>query len=92
MQLIPQTAKRFGVRDIHNPVQNLHGGMAYLRWLLAYFKGNLEYALAGYNAGEGAVKRYRGIPPYRETKDYVRKVIRTYGRRTHPEIAMKFSE
>jgi soluble lytic murein transglycosylase-like protein len=92
MQLIPQTAKRFGVRDIHNPVQNLHGGMAYLRWLLAYFKGNLEYALAGYNAGEGAVKRYRGIPPYRETRNYVRKVIRTYGRNTHPEIAMKLSE
>jgi len=92
MQLIPQTAKRFGVKDINNPVQNLHGGMAYLRWLLAYFRGNLEHALAGYNAGEGAVLKYQGIPPYRETRNYVRKVIRTYGRKTHPEIAMKFSE
>lgn len=92
MQLIPQTAKRFGVRDIHHPVQNLHGGMAYLRWLLAYFKGNLKHALAGYNAGEGAVDRYRGIPPYRETQDYVRKVIRTYGRNTHPEIALKLPD
>jgi soluble lytic murein transglycosylase-like protein len=92
MQLIPQTAKRFGVRDIYDPVQNLHGGMAYLRWLLAYFNGNLEHALAGYNAGEGAVIKYQGIPPYRETRNYVRKVIRTYGRKTHPDIAMKLSE
>jgi hypothetical protein len=92
MQLIPQTAKRFGVRDIHHPVQNLHGGMAYLRWLLAYFKGNLEHALAGYNAGEGAVRKYQGIPPYRETRDYVRKVIRIYGRNTHPEIALTLPE
>ena len=92
MQLIPQTAKRFGVKDIKHPVQNLHGGMAYLRWLLAYFNGNLEHALAGYNAGEGAVMKYQGLPPYRETRNYVRKVIRTYGRKTHPDIAMKLSE
>jgi soluble lytic murein transglycosylase-like protein len=91
MQLIPATARRFGVRNINDPAQNLHGGMAYLRWLLAYFKGNLEHALAGYNAGEGAVMKYRGIPPYRETRHYVRKVIRTYGRKTHPDIAMKLS-
>ena len=92
MQLIPQTARRFGVRDVNHPVQNLHGGMAYLRWLLAYFKGNLEHALAGYNAGEGAVMKYQGIPPFRETRNYVRKVIRTYGSKTHPEIAMRLSE
>ena len=60
MQLIPDTAARFGVRDITHPVQNLHGGMAYLRWLLAYFRGDLQLALAGYNAGEGAVEKYRG--------------------------------
>jgi soluble lytic murein transglycosylase-like protein len=84
MQLIPQTAARFGVRDVYNPVQNLHGGMAYLRWLLDRFDGDLGLALAGYNAGEGAVDEYTGIPPYPETRSYVRKVIRTYGRPTAP--------
>jgi len=86
MQLIPDTAARFGVRDSTNPVQNLHGGMSYLRWLLAYFQGNLRFALAGYNAGEGAVEKYLGIPPYPETRSYVRKVIRRYGRTTHPRV------
>jgi len=86
MQLIPSTAARFGVRDITNPVQNLHGGMAYLRWLLAFFRGDLQLALAGYNAGERAVEKYLGIPPYRETQAYVRKVIRAYGRRNHPRV------
>ena len=86
MQLIPDTASRFGVEDITHPVQNLHGGMAYLRWLLAYFRGDLRLALAGYNAGEGAVEKYRGIPPYRETRHYVRKVMRSYGRKSHPRV------
>lgn len=86
MQLIPDTAARFGVRDITHPVQNLHGGMAYLRWLLAYFQGDLRLALAGYNAGEGAVEKYLGIPPYAETRNYVRKVLRAYGRTSHPRV------
>ena len=86
MQLIPSTAARFGVRDVTNPVQNLHGGMAYLRWLLAFFQGDLQLALAGYNAGERAVEKYLGMPPYRETQAYVRKVIRAYGRRNHPPV------
>jgi len=86
MQLMPPTAARFGVRDITNPVQNLHGGMAYLRWLLAFFRGDLQLALAGYNAGERAVEKYLGIPPYRETQAYVRKVIRAYGRPNHPPV------
>jgi soluble lytic murein transglycosylase-like protein len=86
MQLIPQTAARFGVKDVSNPVQNLHGGMAYLRWLLDRFDGDLRLALAGYNAGEGAVDEYMGIPPYPETRNYVRKVIGTYGRPTHPAV------
>ncbi|MCP4042024.1 MAG: transglycosylase SLT domain-containing protein, partial [Gammaproteobacteria bacterium] len=77
MQLIPATAKRFGVKDILDPLDNLRGGMAYLQWLLNYFDGNVTYALAGYNAGERAVERYGGIPPYSETRAYVRQVQRT---------------
>ena len=74
MQLIPATAKRFGVKNVWDPVQNLKGGMAYLEWLMKYFKGEVELVLAGYNAGENAVDRYNGIPPYAETKGYVKRV------------------
>ena len=74
MQLIPATAERFGVRNAWDPQQNLRGGMAYLRWLLDRFEGDVALALAGYNAGEGAVQQYRGVPPYAETRDYVRRV------------------
>ena len=58
MQLIPETAARFGVRDTTNPMQNLHGGMAYMRWLLSFFQGDLKLSLAAYNAGERAVEKY----------------------------------
>lgn len=74
MQLIPETAERFGVRDAWDPEQNLRGGMAYLRWWLDHFQGNLTLALAGYNADEGAVQRDQGVPPFGETQDYVRRV------------------
>jgi soluble lytic murein transglycosylase-like protein len=84
MQLMPDTAQRFGVRDPYDPVQNLHGGMSYLRWLLALFEGDVALALAGYNAGEQAVARHAGIPPYPETQDYVVKVSRVYPRAQHP--------
>lgn len=84
MQLIPATAKRFGVRDAMDPVDNLRGGMSYLRWLLTHFKGDVTLALAAYNAGEGAVKRYGGVPPYRETRNYVRKIRRLYPAKKHP--------
>lgn len=87
MQLIPATAERFGVKNTMDPVQNLRGGMAYLRWLLIHFEGDLKLALAGYNAGENAVKRYQGIPPYAETKAYVAAVIRHYGSDDHPPLA-----
>jgi len=73
MQLIPATAKRFGVQDSFDPEQNVSGGMSYLRWLLDRFGGNLELTLAAYNAGENAVDRYAGVPPYPETRDYLRK-------------------
>lgn len=76
MQLIPETAQRFGVRDVWDPVDNIRGGMAYLRWLLDHFEGDVTLALAGYNAGENAVARHRGVPPYAETRAYVRKILR----------------
>ena len=85
MQLIPDTAARFKVRRITDPVQNIRGGMAYLRWLLAYFEGDLTLVLAAYNAGEKAVERYRGVPPYAETRHYVRRILGTMGgQRSHP--------
>lgn len=78
MQLIPATARRFNVKDPFEPVQNLRGGMAYLRWLLEHFNGDLKLTLAGYNAGEGAVARHGGVPPYAETRAYVRRILTRY--------------
>ena len=83
MQLIPETAARFGVRNILDPMENLKGGMAYLQWLLAYFEGNVALVLAGYNAGEHAVEKYQGIPPYTETINYVKKITNTYRNPRH---------
>jgi soluble lytic murein transglycosylase-like protein len=84
MQLIPETAERFGVKQVFNPVENIKGGLAYLRWLLAFFQGDVPLVLAAYNAGERAVEKYRGIPPYPETRNYVRKITGIYKRPTHP--------
>ena len=75
MQLMPATARRFGVAEAFQPQQNIFGGVRYLKWLLDKFGGNQSLAAAGYNAGENAVVRYGGIPPYRETQQYVRKVM-----------------
>jgi soluble lytic murein transglycosylase-like protein len=75
MQLIPATAARFGVADVFDPPQNIRGGVAYLDWLLREFDGDVVLALAGYNAGEGAVRRNGGVPPFAETRDYVPKVL-----------------
>lgn len=75
MQLMPATAERFGVVDRNDPTQNIAGGVAYLDWLLDHFDGDPILALAGYNAGEGAVRRNEGVPPYPETRGYVPKVL-----------------
>ena len=87
MQLIPVTAERFGVKNAYNPVENLKGGIAYLQWLLAYFQGDVALVLAAYNAGEEAVEKYRGIPPYKETRKYVKRITRAYKKKIHPYIA-----
>ncbi|MEM7643280.1 MAG: lytic transglycosylase domain-containing protein [Pseudomonadota bacterium] len=75
MQLIPATAERFGVTDMRDPSQNIAGGVAYLNWLMGEFDNDPVLALAGYNAGEGAVRRHEGVPPYGETRAYVPKVL-----------------
>ena len=74
MQLMPATARRFGVADSYNAAQNIQGGVQYLAWLLKRFNGDLRLAAAGYNAGEGAVDKYGGVPPYSETRRYVDRV------------------
>jgi hypothetical protein len=78
MQLMPATAADLGVADSLDPEQNLEGGARYLEWLMAVFSGDLEKVLAGYNAGPGAVTRSGGVPPYRETRDYVARVMKRY--------------
>lgn len=78
MQLIPATAERFGVADPWDPAQNIRGGAEYLAWLLRHFEGDVVKALAGYNAGEGAVRRHGGVPPYSETQAYVVRVQQLY--------------
>jgi soluble lytic murein transglycosylase-like protein len=79
MQLIPETAHRFKVKNAFDPAQNVRGGMAYLRWLLAYFEGDVALVAAAYNAGERAVERYGGVPPYLETRAYVRRIVAKAG-------------
>ncbi len=79
MQLMPDTARRFGVPDAFDPVANMHGGARYLRWLMDRFQNDLSLVLAAYNAGEGAVERYGNvIPPYQETRTYVSRVLGFY--------------
>ena len=79
MQLMPSTAKRFGVKNSFDAEQNILGGIKYLRYLLDFFGGNTRFAIAAYNAGEGAVKHYRGVPPFEETRKYVAKVMSLIG-------------
>ena len=82
MQLIPDTQARFGVTRPFDPESNIRGGLAYLKWLKARFAGDWALIAAAYNAGEGAVERHGGIPPYRETESYVRRVLFFAG---HPD-------
>jgi len=81
MQLIPDTAKRFNVLNPYDAVESIRGGLAYLRWLSDYFAGDVRRIVAAYNAGEGAVMRYQGVPPFEETRIYVRRVIELTGLR-----------
>jgi hypothetical protein len=84
MQLIPETAQRFNVRKPFDPEQNIRGGLSYLRWLLAYFEGDVALVAAAYNAGEGTVDRYRGVPPFPETQGYVKRIREIFKREEHP--------
>ncbi len=90
MQLIPTTAQRYGAYDVFNPQQNIDAGVKHLKWLLERYNGNLDLALAAYNAGEGAVDRAHGIPAYRETRNYVLRVQNAYFRPGSGRLADAF--
>ncbi len=90
MQLMPATARRFGVTKIYDPQQNIDAGIKYMRWLLDTFNGDVALALAGYNAGEGAVMKYGwNIPPYRETQEYVRRISARYNMISNPQYIQR---
>jgi soluble lytic murein transglycosylase-like protein len=78
MQLMPETAERYGVRDIYNPRENIEGGVKYLKYLMDLYNGKTDYVLAAYNAGHNAIKKYGGIPPFPETRRFIEKVKSTY--------------
>jgi len=87
MQLMPAAAKRFKCDDLTNQKCNVEAGTKYLAWLLKRFNGDVSLALAGYNAGEGSVDKYKGIPPYPETENYVKKIVANYGKTYHPVLS-----
>src|SRR5678816_2128438 len=86
MQLMPDTAKRFRCAHPEDPEDNVEAGTKYLSWLLKRFSGNVQLALAGYNAGEGNVDKYNGVPPYNETQNYVKIISKRYGKTYHPVL------
>jgi soluble lytic murein transglycosylase-like protein len=89
LQLMPATAERFGVDpvELDDPARNLEAGARYLRWLADRFDNDLQMVLAAYNSGEGTVDRYRGMPPYRETREYVRRICSALGLQSSPPSA-----
>jgi hypothetical protein len=86
MQMMPATSERFGLKDPFDPKANVEAGTKYLKWLLKRFDGDVSLALAGYNAGEGSVDKYKGVPPYNETQNYVKKIVANYGKTYHPVL------
>ncbi|PYS25779.1 MAG: hypothetical protein DMF72_00640 [Acidobacteria bacterium] len=87
MQLMPDTGKRFDCKNLKDEACNVEAGTKYLAWLLKRFNGDVSLALAGYNAGEGSVDKYKGIPPYHETENYVKKIVGNYGKTYHPIVS-----
>jgi soluble lytic murein transglycosylase-like protein len=87
MQLMPSTAERFGVTDSYDPAANIYGGVRYLRWLLQTFNGNADLAVAAYNAGEGNVWKYNGVPPFRETINYINRIAKHVRTAMTPAVA-----
>ena len=86
MQMMPATARRFGCSDAYDSASNIDAGTQYLAWLLKRFDGDVSLALAGYNAGEGSVDKFGGIPPFNETQNYVRIITGRYGKTYHPVL------
>jgi hypothetical protein len=87
MQLMPATAKRFDCNDLKDEACNVGAGTKYLAWLLKRFDGDVKLTLAAYNAGEGTVDKFQGVPPYPETQDYVNKIVANYGKTYHPVLS-----
>jgi hypothetical protein len=85
--MMPATAQRFGLKDPFDASANVEAGTKYLKWLLKRFKGDVSLALAGYNAGEGSVDKYKGVPPFSETQNYVKRIVSNYGKAYHPVLA-----
>jgi hypothetical protein len=92
MQLMPATAKRFGVTNSFDPRENIHGGTRYLRWLLNKFDGNADLAVAAYNAGEGNVMKYEGVPPFRETVNYINRIAKHIRKAIEKEVIPRTNE
>ncbi len=92
MQLMPATAKRFGVANSFDPRENIHGGTRYLRWLLNKFDGNADLAVAAYNAGEGNVMKYDGVPPFRETVNYINRIAKHIRKAIESEVIPRTNE
>ena len=82
MQLMPATARQYGVNNVFDPAQNIEGGVRYLKDLIQLYNGQTRLVLAAYNAGQEAVKKYKGIPPYPETKNYIAGIMKTYRKST----------